>query len=58
MFKNNEHAGLRKLHYTLNGAASFFVLASENVECGRESGGGGGGDGHSGEKGNLKRVTS
>ena len=60
LFKNNEHASLRKLHYTLNGAASFFVLANENVECGRESGegGGGGGDGCIGEKGNLKRVTS
>ena len=60
LYENHEDSGLRKLYYTLNGATSFFVLASENVECGRGNGGGGGGGGgaHFREKGNYKRVPS
>ena len=54
--KNNAHADIRKLHYTLNGAASFFVLASDNGGGGGGSGGSGGGGGV--EIGNLKRVIS
>ena len=53
LLKDDKKADIRKLHYTLNGAASFFMLASEIGGGGGVGGGGGGGSGK-----NLKRVIS